>query len=89
VIKAYEELYPLMIEEASAEGVTHAETAFSQTREVKTSHSALTEKSLEDRLSASDPDYYICQICGYISESRAPERCPVCGAIPGKFKLVS
>jgi len=87
-IKAYEEEYPRMIQEAVGEGLTTAETAFAQTRKVEPYHIALLKKGIENTLPGVDLDYYICQICGYISESRAPEQCPVCGAIPGKFKLV-
>jgi rubrerythrin len=86
--RAYEEEYPGMIRDAEQEGMNTARTVFSQTREVEPVQAALLEKALAAGGEAADVDYYVCQICGYISESRAPDRCPVCGAIPGKFKHV-
>ena len=86
--RAYEEEYPGMIREANEEGLKTALMAFSQSREVEPLQAALLEKALAENLTAPDEDYYVCQVCGYISESRAPENCPVCGAIPGKFKRV-
>ncbi|MEW6187310.1 MAG: rubrerythrin family protein [Thermodesulfobacteriota bacterium] len=88
VNQTVKETYPLMIEEAGKEGLTNVETAFTQTLQAKTSHETLIEKNSGGQSSERDPDYYVCQICGFISESRAPERCPICGAIPGKFKLI-
>ena len=40
-------------------------------------------------VSDRETDYYVCQICGYISEDEAPEKCPICGAVKDKFKSVS
>ncbi len=86
--RAYEEEYPGMIREAEEAGLKTALMAFSQSREVEPLQAALLEKALAENLTAPDEDYYVCQVCGYVSESRAPENCPVCGAIPGKFKRV-
>ena len=86
--RAAEEEYPAMIREAEEEGMKTAWLAFSQSRQVEPLQAALLEKALAENLTAPDEDYYVCQVCGYISESRAPENCPVCGAIPGKFKRV-
>ena len=84
--RAYDQEYPPMIREAEEEGLKTALMAFSQSREVEPLQGALLERALAENLTAPDEDYYVCQVCGYISESRAPENCPVCGAIPGTFK---
>ncbi len=86
--RAYEQEYPPMIREAEEEGLKTARMAFSQSREVEPLQADLLERVLAENLTALDEDYYVCQVCGYISESRAPENCPICGAIPGKFKRV-
>jgi rubrerythrin len=86
--RAYEQEYPPMIREAEEEGLKTARISFSQSREVEPAQAALLEKTLAANMTAEDVDYYVCQVCGFISESRAPENCPVCGAIPGKFKRV-
>ncbi len=86
--RAAEQEYSTMIREAEEEEMKTARMVFSQSREVEPLQAALLEKALAENLTAPDEDYYICQVCGYISESRAPETCPICGAIPGKFKRV-
>jgi len=75
-------------EEALEENHSAAVSAFSQSRQAKDCHTALIRGLKEDLSSNTDLDYYVCQICGYISKSRVPDRCPVCGAIPGKFKWI-
>ena len=32
--------------------------------------------------------YHVCGVCGFLSPERAPERCPICGAVRTKFKPV-
>ena len=86
--RAAEQEYPSMLRDAEEEGMKTALMAFSQSRAVEPLQAALLEKALAEGLSVPDEDYYVCQVCGYVSESRAPENCPVCGAIPGKFKRV-
>jgi rubrerythrin len=85
---AAEQEYSTMIREAEEEEMKTALMVFFQSREVEPLQAALLEKALTGNLTAPDEDYYVCQVCGFISESRAPENCPVCGAIPGKFKRV-
>jgi len=82
----FTEMYPGFIEKAKEEGNTAAQRVFHLANEAEKSHAALYTKALAD-LSA-DNDYYFCQVCGYIHENKAPERCPVCGAPSEKFKNV-
>jgi rubrerythrin len=35
-----------------------------------------------------DQAYYVCQICGHVTLGFIPENCPVCHAVPGRFKRV-
>ncbi|MFO7559299.1 MAG: hypothetical protein R6X10_10755 [Desulfobacterales bacterium] len=32
--------------------------------------------------------YHVCQVCGYVVDRKAPDKCPVCGAPKEKFKTV-
>ncbi len=43
---------------------------------------------MNDMLAERETNYYVCQVCGYISGDEPPENCPVCGAVQSKFKLV-
>lgn len=47
---------------------------------------AWREERGADLLYEEAPDAYVCRVCGHISLSRPPERCPDCGAWPGGFR---
>jgi rubrerythrin len=32
--------------------------------------------------------YAVCQVCGFVKQGAAPQRCPVCGALKSKFEFV-
>ena len=88
-IKANVDEYPKLIKDASDEGKETVLKAFSQSRDVENRHAELYKKAMNDMLADRDTDYYVCQVCGYVSEDEAPDNCPVCGAVKGKFKLVT
>ena len=75
-----------MIREAEEEGLKTALMAFSQSREVEPLQAALLEKALAENLTAPDEDYYVCQVCGYIGESRAPKTARCAGLSRGSLK---
>ena len=87
-IKANVEEYPKLIKDASEEGLKAAEDAFSQARDVENRHADLYKKAMNDMLSDRQSHYYVCQVCGYISEDEALENCPICGAARENFKVV-
>ena len=88
-IKANVEEYPKLIKDASEAGNSGVLKAFSQARDVESRHAELYKKALNDMVSDRETDYYVCQVCGYISEDETPDRCPICGAVKDKFKGVS
>lgn len=88
-IKANVDEYPRLIKAASDEGESAVFTAFSQSRDVEDRHAELYKKAMNDMLSDRETDYYVCQVCGYVNEDEAPEKCPVCGAVKTKFKKIS
>ena len=88
-IKANVEEYPKLIKDASEEGHRSVLKTFSQARDVESLHAELYKKALNDMVSDRETDYYVCQVCGYISEGEAPQRCPICGAVEDKFKRVA
>ena len=83
------EEYPKLIKEAADEDNRSVLKAFSQARDVESLHAELYKKALNDMVSDRETDYYVCQVCGYIGEDEAPEKCPICGAVKDKFKRVS
>ena len=88
-IKANVEEYPKLIKDASNEGKESVFKAFSQSRDVENRHAELYKKAMNDMLSDRETTYYVCQVCGYVSEDEAPEKCPVCSAVKDKFKRIT
>ncbi len=88
-IKANVEEYPKLIKIAAEEGNKAALNAFSLARDVESTHADLYKKAINDMVAQRETDYHVCQVCGYISEDHAPDKCPVCGAVKEKFKAVS
>ena len=87
-IKANVDEYPKLIKDAAAEAHKAALKAFSQSRDVESFHAQLYKRAINDMVADRETDYYVCQVCGYINEDGAPDKCPVCGAVPEKFKQV-
>jgi rubrerythrin len=87
-IKANVDEYPNLIKEATDEGEEAALKAFSHARDVEDRHAELYKKAMNDMLAERETIYYVCQVCGYVAENEAPENCPVCGAVKGKFKQI-
>lgn len=88
-IKANVEEYPKLMKEAAEEGNESVLKAFSLARDVESFHAELYKKALNDMVADRQTDYFVCQVCGYISEDEAPVKCPVCGAVKDKFKNVA
>ena len=84
---ANKEYYPEMVKDAR-ESSKAVRKAFAQSMETDGQHADLFERALEGMLEESEPNYYVCQICGHISEGFVPENCPVCHAVSGRFKKV-
>jgi len=87
-IKANAEEYPKLIREAAEEGQEAALKAFSHARDVESRHAELYKKAINDMIAERETVYHVCQVCGYIAEDQAPERCPVCDAVKDKFKAM-
>jgi rubrerythrin len=80
--------YPQFMREAEEEGEQAAALTFSQARDVEEGHAALYKRALSAMLRDETHDYYVCQVCGYVAERQAPDRCPICNASPEKFRMV-
>lgn len=78
--------YPQFIKEANEESNTHVVTIFNYSRDVERGHAKLYEKALEHMLGDVDTEYYVCGICGYVSDGILPDQCPICGAPREKFR---
>ncbi len=80
--------YPQFIREANEEGNTAVAKIFSYSRDVEKGHAKLYKKALERMIQETDTDYYVCGVCGYVSDGELPDECPICGAPREKFRRV-
>jgi rubrerythrin len=80
--------YPEMLREAEEDGEEAAGLVFSQARDVEEEHAELYKKALDHLIAQRSTEYYVCTVCGHISDGKAPETCPICGAPASKFEKV-
>ena len=80
--------YLKMLKEAEEDGERAAALVFSQARGVEAEHAELYKKALGHVIAESSTEYYVCTVCGHISDGRIPEKCPICGALSSKFEKV-
>jgi rubrerythrin len=79
--------YKQFVKEAEAEGNQTAVLHFSQSHDVEETHAKLYKEAMNHLLEERQTTYYVCSVCGYISDGVLPETCPVCGAGKEKFKI--
>ena len=87
--KASGVFYPQFIREAEEEGDRRTAISFSQARDVEEGHATLYKHALRHLMADTTPVYYVCEVCGYVAEGEAPERCPICNAPRRQFKQVA
>lgn len=83
-----EEMYPAYNSVAELQNENSAKRSIKFALEAEKIHSALYTKAkqaVEEGKDIDIGDIYICEVCGYTSES-LPDRCPVCGASKEKFR---
>lgn len=80
--------YPQMIREAEEDDEEAATLVFSQARDVEGEHAQLYKKALDHLIAQRSTEYYLCPVCGHISEGKPPDVCPICGAPGSEFERV-
>jgi len=87
----FTKMYPAFIDQAKAEQAGRARVNFEFANKVEKVHHGLYQralKALESGEPLKDEPYFVCQVCGYTAEGKAPDKCPVCGAPASKFNRV-
>jgi rubrerythrin len=62
-----------------------ASTIFSNSRDVEDAHAKLYDKAVNHLIGERETTYYVCQVCGYVSDGILPDTCPVCSAPKEQF----
>jgi rubrerythrin len=64
--------YEQFIELAEEIGDIAASTIFSQSRDVEEGHAKLYQKAINHLIGERETTYYVCQVCGYVSDGVCP-----------------
>jgi len=87
----FTQMYPEFMQQAEAESESKARNSFDLANRVEKIHHGLFEAALgmlEKKQTLEDKTFYVCQVCGYTVEGKAPDKCPICGAPNKMFKPV-
>jgi len=57
----------------------------SNSRDVEDRHAKLYKNAINHLIGDRETTYYVCQVCGYVSDGVWPEVCPVCEAPKDRF----
>lgn len=63
-----------------------ASMIFAHSRDVEDIHAQLYKKALSHLMEERETTYYVCQVCGYVSDGTLPDSCPICSAPQSRFK---
>lgn len=78
-------IYPEFIQQAGEDGNKAAEIGFSHARDAEAAHAGLYKKAIGHMVAEEETSYYVCEVCGYVTDGFIPDECPVCGAPKEKF----
>jgi len=77
--------YDHFVKIAGEVGDTMAANIFSNSKDVEDVHANLYKKAMGHLMGERETTYYVCQVCGYVSDGVWPEVCPVCSAPKDHF----
>ena len=80
--------YVRMLQEAEEDQEEAAALVFSQARDVDETHASLYKKALDHLIAQRSTNYYFCTTCGFVSDGKIPNNCPICGAPSSEFQNV-
>lgn len=90
-----DQMYPPFLREATERNNTAAMRTFHGALEAEKTHVrlygeaiSLLEAGKKDSWIATPRDFYVCPVCGYTSETKEAERCPVCKCPWEKFDVI-
>ncbi len=82
-------MYPQFAKTAGDENYPAAAEAFDEIGKAEAAHEKLFRQMLEKLertgTAADSAVYYVCPVCGNVTEAEAPDRCPICGTAGTKW----
>jgi rubrerythrin len=83
----FSEEYPATAAAYTDKGKRHEAETFARYAAVAKNHYLLLNEIEEGNITEGT-QYCVCNVCGYIAQNAVPEKCPVCNAVPDKFKVL-
>ncbi len=83
--KVAEVAYDQFVKLAEAEGNQAAVIHFSQSRDVEEIHAKLYKEAMNHFMEERETSYYVCKVCGFVSDGALPDECPICNAKKEQF----
>ena len=77
--------YDRFVELAEEIGDITASNIFSNSKDVEDGHAKLYKRAMNHVMGEKETTYYVCQVCGYVSDGVWPKTCPVCSAPKDQF----
>ena len=77
--------YESFIALAEKIGDATASNILSNSRDVEDRHARLYDLAINHLIGQRETTYYVCQVCGYVSDTVLPKVCPVCSAPKEQF----
>ena len=77
--------YDQFVELAEEIGDTPASNIFSNSKDVEDIHAKLYKNAINHLIGERETTYYVCQVCGYVSDGVWLNVCPVCSAPKDQF----
>lgn len=77
--------YEQFIKTATETDDNAALTIFSHSRDVEEVHAKLYKEAMSHLMEEKETTYWVCNVCGYVSDGVLPDECPVCQAKKDKF----
>jgi rubrerythrin len=84
-------MYPVFIEQAKDDQSAAAQRSFEWANAVEQIHYNLFQeaiKALKAKETLNEEPYYVCPVCGNTVLGKAPDKCPICGALGSRFKKI-
>jgi len=83
--KVAEVAYDQFVKMAEEAGDKGAVLHFSQSKDVEETHAKLYKQAMSHFMEERETTYYVCKVCGYVSDGILPDECPVCSAKKEQF----
>jgi rubrerythrin len=78
--------YGEFVKTAEEAGDSASALYFSQSKDVEAVHAKLYKEAMDHVLEERETTYYVCTVCGYVSDGVVPDQCPICGVKKEKFE---